>query len=177
MELCLQFSESDIENWAARYVDCQPLSARQWEQTLIDQKQSIGRAKCMTINELYDLAFWKSRRQSKRIWNNKSVVESITRDAFSSPDNWEKIQILRQLDGISVARASAILHLYDDGLFPIVDRFAVLSVDKKGVVSNSYTEPFWRAYVPFCRELAKRYHNDMRLVDRALMYYGYIHFG
>ena len=95
MELCLQFSESDIEHWAARYVDCQPLSARQCEQTLIDRKQSIGRAKCMTLNELYDLAVWKSRRQSKRVWNNKSVVESITRDAFSSTDDWKKIQIFR----------------------------------------------------------------------------------
>ena len=93
MELCLQFSESDIEHWAERYVDCQPLSARQCEQTLIGRKQSIGRAKCMTLNELYDLAVWKSRRQSKRVWNNKSVVESITRDAFSSTDDWKKIQI------------------------------------------------------------------------------------
>ena len=33
--------------------------------------------------------------QSKRVWNNKSVVESITRDAFSSTDDWKKIQIFR----------------------------------------------------------------------------------
>ena len=162
MGLCLRFLKSDIEHWAGRYVDCQPLARRQFEETLIARKRHIRRANCMTINELYDIAFWKSPRQSKRVWNNESVVESITREAFSSTDDWEKIQILRQLDGISVARASAILHLYDDGLFPIVDRFAVWSVDKNDIVSNSYTESFWRAYVPFCRDLARCYENDMR---------------
>ena len=79
------------------------------------------------------------------------------------------------LEGISYARASAILHLYDEGLYPIIDVYAAWSVDKNREVKNRYTKKFWCAYVPFCRELARQYGDDMRMVDRALMHYGYIH--
>lgn len=156
MDLCLRFCESEIEYWADRYVQCQKLRSRKWEQTLIDRKDGIQKRRAMTLCELYDISYWKSRCQSKRV-REKNCEATVKR--------------------VTNARASAILQMYDEGLYPIVDRYAAWAVDKNEVVINRYTKKFWCKYVPFCRELAKPYNNDMRLVDRALMHYGYIHSG
>lgn len=180
MDLCLRFPESKIEYWAERYIQCQKLSSRNWEQSLIERKDDIQCKKYMTLDELYDISYWKSRRQSKRVRNNNSeaTVNRVTKAAFASDNDWDKLKKLLKLEGISYARASAILHLYDDkDLYPIIDVYAVWSVDKNGTVKNSYTKKFWCEYVPFCRKLASRYGDDMRMVDRALMHYGYIHSG
>ena len=177
MDLCLRFNESEIRHWAERYRQCQKLRSRQWEQTLIERKGSIQRERCMTLDELYDISYWKSRRQSKRVRdkNCESMVNGVTKVAFASDNDWGKLKTLMDLEGISYARASAILHLYDEGCYPIIDIYAVWSVDKNDTVKNSYTKKFWGAYVPFCRGLANHNGVGMRTVDRALMHYGYIH--
>ena len=176
MDLCLQFCESEIEYWAERYIQCQKLSSRQWEETLIERKNRIQKREAMILDELYDISYWKSRRQSKRVWDNlEATVNRVTKAAFASDNDWDKLKKLLTLEGISYARASAILHLYDEGLYPIIDVYAVWSVDKNETVKNSYTKKFWCEYVPFCRKLARRFGDDMRMVDRALMHYGYIH--
>ena len=177
MELCLRFCESEIEYWAERYIQCQKVSYRKREQKLIDRKDSIQTCKAMTLDELYDISYWKSRRQSKRVRedNCEATVNRVTKTVFVSDNDWKKLKMLMDLEGISYARASAILHLYDEGCYPIIDVYAVWSVDKNETVKNSYTKKFWCAYVPFCRALADRNEVDMRTVDRALMHYGYIH--
>lgn len=177
MDLCLRFCESEIEYWAERYIQCQKVSSRKWEQHLIERKKDIRREECMTLDELYDISYWKSRRQSKRVHENncEAKVNQVTKAAFASDNDWKKLEILMDLDGISYARASAILHLYDARCYPIIDVYAVWSVNKNETVKNWYTKKFWCVYVPFCRGLASRNGIDMRTVDRALMHYGYIH--
>ena len=177
MELCLRFCESEIEYWAERYIECQNLSSRKEEHFLIERKSCIQQKGFMTLKELDRLSLWKSVRQSKRVRdkNCESTVNSVTKVAFASDNDWEKLKTLMDLEGISYARASAILHLYDEGCYPIIDIYAVWSVDKNDTVKNSYTKKFWCAYVPFCRGLASRNGVGMRTVDRALMHYGYIH--
>ena len=178
MELCLQFSESEIEYWAERYIQCQSLRSRKAEDFLIERNICIQRKGFMTLKELDSLSLWKSVRQSKRVRNKncESTVNSVTKVAFESNNDWGKLKTLMDLEGISYARASAILHLYDEGCYPIIDIYAVWSVDKNDTVKNSsYTKKFWCEYVPFCRRLASRNGVEMRTVDRALMHYGYIH--
>ena len=179
MDLCLRFPESEIEYWAKRYIQCQKLRSRKREKSLIERKNSIQHEGCMSLTQLYDISYWKSRRQSKRVRDNNSeaTVNRVTKDAFASDNDWKKLKTLLKLDGISYARASAILHLYDEDPYPIIDVYAVWSVDKNETVKNSYTKKFWCEYVPFCRKLASRHGDDMRMVDRALMHYGYIHSG
>ena len=81
---------------------------------------------------MYDISYWKSQCQSKRVRdkNCEGTVKRITKAAFASKNDWDKLQQLLRLEGISYARASAILHLYDEGLYPIIDVYAVWSVDK-----------------------------------------------
>ena len=136
MNLCLR--ESEIEYWAERYVECQKLSSRQSEQSLIECKNRIQKCEAMALEELYDISYWKSRCQSKRLWDNLKVdVNRITKEAFMSNNDWDKLKTLLTLEGISYAKASAILHLYDKGLYPIIDIYAVWSVDKNETIKNS----------------------------------------
>ena len=178
MELCLRFNESEIRHWAERYRECQNLRSRQTEDNLIGREDGIQKRGAMTLGELYDISYWKSRRQSKRVCkkNCEETVNSVTKAAFESNNDWDKLKTLMDLEGISYARASAILHLYDKCCYPIIDVYAAWSVDKNETVRNSYTKKFWCAYVPFCRGLAKQNSVDMRTLDRALMHYGYIHY-
>ena len=67
MELCLRFCESEIGYWAERYIQCQKVSSQKWEESLIDRKDNIQKCKAMNLDELYDISYWKSRRQSKRV--------------------------------------------------------------------------------------------------------------
>ena len=178
MDLCLRFCKSEIEYWAERYIQCQSLRSRKAEDFLIERNICIQRKGFMTLKELDSLSLWKSVRQSKRVRedNCESTVKCVTKSAFESNNDWDKLKKLMTLEGISYARASAILHLYDEGCYPIIDIYAVWSVDKNDTVKNSsYTKKFWCEYVPFCRRLASRNGVEMRTVDRALMHYGYIH--
>ena len=132
MELCLRFNDSEIRHWAERYTECQNLLSRKNEKNLIGRKICIQRKGFMTLNELDRLSLWKSVRQSKRVRedNCESTVKCITKAAFASNNDWDKLKLLMDLEGISFARASAILHLYDEGLYPIIDVYAAWSVDK-----------------------------------------------
>ena len=69
--------------------------------------------------------------------------------------------------GVGESVASVILHLYDEGDYPILDKNALSSI---GIDSRKvkYDEPFWRKYVKFCCTEAERYDVPMRTLDRAL---------
>ena len=176
MELCLRFCESEIGYWAIRYIESQKLSSRKAEQNLIERKVCINRKGFMTKAELYKISFWKYRRNASLVKRNSDAkIEDVTKRAFTGDDNWDKLEILTKLHGIGHAKASAILHLYDKGCYPIVDKFAVWSVGRKLKDRQAYSKEFWLAYVKFCRGLASQNGVGMRTVDRALMHYGYIH--
>ena len=84
MDLCLRFNESEIKDWAERYRQCQKLRSRQWEQTLIERKGSIQRERCMTLDELYDISYWKYRRNASLVKKNLDAkIEDVTKRAFT----------------------------------------------------------------------------------------------
>ena len=95
----------------------------------------------------------------------------MTRQAFTSTDHWEKVLYLTELRGIGQSTASAILHLYDEGQYPILDIHALWSAGLKKKKRTSY--PFWLEYIEFCRDIANRNGVDMRTLDRALWFYSY----
>ena len=176
MELCLRFHESEIGYWATRYIETQRNSDRREERAVIDLRCEVqGRG--LTRGELYQVAKWKSPRRVNLTLepaNTDSRVKKITQQAFSIEDPWLKLEKLTCLGGIGQARASAILQLYDKKPYPILDRHAVYSVGLERKTRNWYSESFWRKYVCFCRDIAKRNGFCMRTLDRALWAYSYI---
>ena len=172
MNLVLQFSEADIGYWASVYRGVWTLWNREREENLIELADKIQRHGEMTRKELLDVQRWKSPRKMKLIKDNTdSEIRAITREAFDATDDWKKISLLTDLNGMRVPRASVVLHLYDKKPFPMADRYAKKSIG----FSGSYTERFWRSYCEFTRSIAKRNGFSMRTLDRALWTWGWYH--
>lgn len=163
----LRFSEYETGYWANRYTERQREKDRIKEQHLIDLKPDVQNRGYLTKDELHKIARWKSpRRASLTLENTDAFIREITGTAFTATDNWTKLLTLTQLQGIGQPTASAILHLYDEGHYPILDIHALWSVGLEWTARVSY--PFWPDYIQFCRNLANRNDVSMRDLDRAL---------
>ena len=166
----LRFPESEINYWSNRYTERQRERNRIKEQELIDLKPEVQSRGYLTKEELHKIARWKSpRRAALTLENTDAFITEITETAFTATDDWTKLLTLTQLRGIGQPTASAILHLYDEGQYPILDIHALWSVGLPWTARNSY--PFWLEYVEFCRDTANRNGVSMRDFDRALWKY------
>ena len=166
----LRFSESEINYWANRYTERQREKDRIREQHLIDLRCDVLVRGYLTKQELHTIARWKSpRRAALTLENTDDFIKEITEGAFISTNDWTKLLTLTQLQGIGQPTASAILHLYDAGDYPILDIHALWSVGLPWKARNSY--PFWLDYVQFCQAVANRNNVSMRELDRALWKY------
>ena len=166
----LRFSESEISYWANRYTERQREKDRVKEQELIDLTPEVLRRGYFTKQELHTIARWKSpRRAALTLENTDDFIKEITERAFTPADDWTKLLTLTQLQGIGQPTASAILHLYDEGDYPILDIHALWSVGMEWTARTSY--PFWLDYIELCRNTANRNNVSMRELDRALWKY------
>ena len=163
----LRFCESAIDYWANRYTERQREENRMREQHLIDLRCDVLGRGYLTKQELHTIARWKSpRRAALTLENTDDFIEEITEEAFTSTDDWTKLLMLTQLQGIGQPTASAILHLYDQRNYPILDIHALWSVGLAWEKRTAY--PFWSDYVEVCRDIASRNNVSMRHLDKAL---------
>ena len=170
MKMKLRFCESKIDYWADRYTERQREKDRTKEQHLIDLKSDVQSRRYLTKDELHEIAHWKSpRRAALTLENTDTFIKEVMESAFTATDNWTKLLTLTQLQGIGQPTASAILHLYDNERYPLLDIHALWSVGLEWTARNSY--PFWLDYVRFCRDIANRNNVSMRELDRALWKY------
>ena len=167
MKMKLRFSESEINHWARRYTECQRENDRTKEQQLPELKSNVQARGYLTKEELHKIARWKSpRRANLTLENTDDFIKDITKSAFTATDDWAKLLILTLLQGVREPTASAILHLLDNGQYPILDIHALWSVGLPWEERTSY--PFWLEYIEFCRDTANNNNVSMREFDRAL---------
>ena len=170
----LRFCESEITYWEERYVEHANEESLKNEQEFMDLKHEIQKRGHLTKDELYQVAYWKSPRRSKLVLENSDeAIEKVTADVFVSENDNDKLLELTKLKGIGEPIASAILHFYYKGKYPILDIHALWSSGLEWMNRNSY--PFWVEYIQFCRGLAERNGVDMRTVDRALWLFSVDH--
>ena len=166
----LRFCESEIDHWANRYTERQREENRIREQHLIDIRCDVLDRGSLTRAELHKVAYWKTKnifgRADLTLENSDNFINEVTAQAFTSTDDWEKLISLTRLEGIREPTASAILHLFDEEAYPILDIHALWSVGLEWERRTSY--PFWPDYVQFCRDIASRNNICMRHLDRAL---------
>ncbi len=167
MKMKLRFPESEIGYWANRYTERQREKDRTKEQYLVDLKSKVQERGYLTKEDLHDIARWKSpRRANLTLENTADFIKDITKSAFTATDDWAKLLILTLLQGVKEPTASAILHLFDKGQYPLLDIHALWSVGLEWKTRTSY--PFWLEYIEFCREIANGNNVSMRELDRAL---------
>jgi len=169
-----RYTKEKLDIWADHYTKNQTGAQHLVEQYLINLKDTVRARKTretpsgyLCYNELYDLVYWKLKSSRWIDQNTESFVKKVTGEAFSLDDDWEKLNKLTELKGVGESVASAILHLYDEAHYPILDKHALCSI---GIDHNKvkYNAPFWQKYVDFCRAEAKQYSVSMRTLDRAL---------
>jgi len=136
-----------------------------------------------TPSELQKIIKWKNRRDrySKRNLKKKVQVQEITSKCFKKLKNKEEDpstikQVLdcfiKELDGVGIPVASAILMAYNPEKFTPIDwrvwnaLFLLCELDRpypKNLKKDDYIE-----YLRTCRKLARKLNVDLRTLDRAL---------
>ena len=160
----LRFPESELEQIAKRRVP----SHR--ETGLIQLKPDVQQRGYLDKKLLKCVAYWKSPRRAELIdCNAAEYVKEITSWAFTATNERSRIEVLTLLDGVGWPTASAILHLFHEEPYPILDYRALWAIGLE--VPNRYSFSFWWPYVEFCRDIARRNQVDMRTLDRALWQY------
>ena len=165
----LRFHPSEIKSLSDRYVSSLSKEEYDEEFAIINLKKKIQKAFFMTKEELYLVGKWKTKRVSKRLLENTdSFTQEITEIAFTATDDWDKLQTLTTLKGIGHARASALLHLYDKEIYPILDMHANFSIGFERVARAYYTKKFWIEYIQYFRNLISEHNiKEHRDLDRA----------
>ena len=172
-------STDAIKYCASKYEECarkqNTNEESHWNEEikLIELCECIKKRGWLKKDDLYCLAKWKSRLGLHYIENNdRGYVEEVTKFALSTTNERVRIESLTLLDGVAWPIASAILHLCHKDKYPILDFRALWAAGVEA--PSTYKYKFWKKYVAFCRDTAKRYKVDMRTLDRAMWCYGKI---
>ena len=106
--------------------------------------------------------------------NYESDVREITGAALTSQAECVRWDILTELRGIGPSNASAVLHLFHEGRYPMntsYARGAFYGLENE----NELSFDFWMRYVTHCRTIADRNKVCMRTLDRAKWMYSEAH--
>ena len=168
-------SQKEILDWEARYFENQSKKRQCKEQAVIDIEKAVKTRQTpdtpggyLCCDELCKMGYWKHWTLPGKIKNNtQRVIEDVTGEAFSLDDDWKKIKKLKKIKGVRESVASVILHLYDEGDYPILDKHALCSIGINYKKVN-YDCSFWKEYVKFCQAKTDCYDVCMRTLDRAL---------
>ena len=157
----LTFPEDKIPQLAADY------KLGLLEPAVIGMRYSVLLQGCLSRDQLYKVARWKSARSAEHVLKNSDeFIREVTRFALSTANERARIEVLTVIDGVLWPTASVLLHLYHVDPYPILDFRALESVGEK--VPNQYSFSFWWEYVQYCRKLALKRGIEMRELDRAL---------
>ena len=144
-------------------------------ETKLEKYHQIGpRQGCLTVDQLYEICRWKSKRKAARAKSNPDdFVKEITTFSFSAKCERSRIESLMLLDGVRMPTASVILHFCVDQTYPILDVRALwsLAIEKPSIYSFS----FWEEYTEICRTMAKELSMSVRELDMALWQYSKKH--
>ena len=166
--------KDEILYWATLYTEDQTPARQCQEKDVMKIRSSVEDNGYLTKTELMEMAHWKDpqfARSNIKKGNLPERIEAVTRDAFRPSDDWEKLEKLTDIVGVGESIASAILHLYNKGQYPILSEPARWSVGLERKKRTTY--PFWLEYIEFCRDIANRNGVEMRTLDRALWFYSY----
>jgi hypothetical protein len=156
----LQFPVDDIPALAARY-DFDS------DEHVVAAGASARERGYYTKPELVLVCEWKTVRSRSRVTKNSGpFVEGITRVAFATDDESERIAALCALQGVNPPTASVLLHFAFPDRYPIIDWRALESLGQGR--QATYTIEYWVKYVAACRRLASRAGVTMRVLDKAL---------
>lgn len=162
--------ESAIRELAGRYSPYYQHADKFIRKMLRNAYARESRHGYITRDELLMVNEWKNggghRQQIRR--NAPEWVIDRSRKAFATG---EIVPLTKDLTGVGIANASAIMHFVFDTEYPIIDRYALQTL---GVAENrgrNNLDRYWKDYKRLCCAWAEEYEVDLRTLDRALWQY------
>jgi hypothetical protein len=152
------------------------LSAEEDESTslLSRRLQAAKRRGYLTKGELAAVCRWKSSRAIQHIRaNNYYRVRAATAAAMATSSERRRLEALRQLEGVSVPMASAILMLLYPRRYGVIDirvwqllyGVGAVSENRKG---TGFSLANWLQFLSIVRGLSSRLRVSARAVERTL---------
>ena len=130
-----------------------------------------------TMGFLYDIIDWKSPR-SKSVWqkNDNEYVKEVSQRFFLLTDDEDRMACLRELHGVAVPVASAILTLMDPKNYGVIDFHVWQLLHQFGFVSEkedgkNLSVSNWLQFLDILRLLAQQFEVSARDVERTLFNY------
>jgi len=159
----------EVLAYAARYPE------REEDAKVMDRTNRIRKERELHLADLCAVCDWKSRRSARHARKNteEEVVE-ISSFALRATSEKARIEALQLLRGVSYPTASAILHLYHAGPYPILDFRVIWTLGLEQ--PPSYDFKYWTRFVDMWRRALVacwRLHPALsaRDFDRALWQY------
>lgn len=134
--------------------------------------------KFLSIDDLFEIARWKSPRKAKSVYNNnQTTVENATKKVFGSNYPEREIKLLDDLKGVGIPTASAILCVYNPKDYGVIDINAWNALSRiDNIFSKKRYSQFsindYKNYLTKIRFLAKQNKMTCRQIDMALWAFG-----
>ena len=128
----------------------------------------------LTPTELEGICRWKSPRALQLIRSNSpNQVRSATKRALATKSEQERLAALRELRGVSVPMASAILMLLNPKRYGVIDIRVWQLLHKIGTVTKNpkgigFSFANWYQFLMVIRYFAREFGVTARDVERAL---------
>ena len=161
-----------------------PIGAAHSEASL-EQRGGIDRGACpaftrcekaryLTPYELEAVCYWKSPRAIQYIRSNSPArIRARTRSALATRSERRRLEALRQLKGVSVPMASALLMLLNPKRYGVIDIRVWQLLHKVGTVTKNaggvgFTFKNWYQFLVLLRYFAKKLGVGARDIERTL---------
>ncbi len=144
---------------------------------LINKMKNVKERGYLTKEEFVNICMWKSPRPKKLYLNNpEEEIISVTKQVLSTDSEILKIKLLKNLKGIEIPTASAILTILDPDNYGVIDIRAWKLLYKYRVVrgnpeGNNFSLENWEEYLEKIRKFAKELNVPVRDVEITLFYY------
>jgi thermostable 8-oxoguanine DNA glycosylase len=154
--------------------ECLPVEEQERAAELCARLRGARRRGYLTKGEFVAACHWKSPRPINHIRANPHHrVRAATRAALARRSDARRLEALRQLEGVSVPTASAILTLLDPRRYGVIDiRVWRLLHDRGEVAENpngtNLRPAHWLQFLSILRPIASRLGVTVREVELAL---------
>jgi len=144
---------------------------------LMGQLKHVRKDRFLSKDELILICRWKSPRALQLIKSNRpATIKRLTQAAFNTRSEREKLETLRQLKGVSIPMASAIMTLIWPERYGVIDkRVWQLLHDLGSVTKNpsgvNFTFDNWYSLLCKLRYHAKQMKVSVRAVEHTLFEY------
>jgi len=154
----------------------QHLSTAEDETTtaLIRRLRAARKRGYLTASELEAVCYWKSPRAIHHIRSNSpAAVRAATRLALTTKSERKRLEALRQLRGVSVPMASALLMLIDPRRYGVIDIRVWQLLHKVGTVTKNeagvgFNFNQWYQFLMVLRHFARKCGVKARDIERTL---------